>query len=657
MTDPGVPRPSASGIDWGRVWPVVAAFVAGVLVTVLVAAVIDGESGGTASSMSVSGSSSTTPAPTTGGGVTSSSDRPPPTTAAPSTTSPGGGGDVAAQSAEVIRWETFEVGLEAAGDHRWSDFPVQVRFEHPSTSTSAVVDAFWDGGRRWVARFAPPQDGEWRWSTSSDDAGLAGRTGAFTVSTPPAGEAAANANYRGHLRVSGDGRYLERTDGSPFFWLGDTAWWMHSDRCPLTAGPRTDGNSCADYLDDRAEKGYSVIALAMFDIHNANEDGYPFPCNAEPGSGNGDYSCLNEAHFRGLDQRLQQMWDRGLVAYANVSWLVGQQPNDETTPADAEALGRYLLARYGWMPMVLSLSGEYQYGYDEIGVLWTTEDWDAYGEYLQAHDPQDHPLTIHPSSSPRWRFDNPGAGNQSSSGEFHASEWLDVNSIQSGQNADRLRLNPERAAEDYARTPAKPVLHSEGFYLENTRNREPATDAQLRWQAYVPFLNGAFGHIYGANGIWQMYAGGDASDYPELNDEGLVRPWWEVMAHPSSTEIGRARDFYEARVGEWWTLVPHRDWLNTGTADYIDGVTDPHLAATGDGAKIVVYFGDLQPVDQATTATDPSLADRSWEPLWFDPRTGTTTAGEPVSADSDGVVRLPDRPGAGDWALVLTERP
>ena len=40
---------------------------------------------------------------------------------------------------------------------------------------------FWDGGKTWKARFAPPAAGEWTWSTASQDPGLDGATGKIQV--------------------------------------------------------------------------------------------------------------------------------------------------------------------------------------------------------------------------------------------------------------------------------------------------------------------------------------------------------------------------------------------------------------------------------------------------------------------------------------------
>jgi hypothetical protein len=305
--------------------------------------------------------------------------------------------------------------------------------------------------------------------------------------------------------------------------------------------------------------------------------------------------------------------------------------------------------------MVVSLSGEYQYGYDPNGVAWTADDWDEYGAYVQEHNPQDHPVTVHPSSADQWERTSEGAGRQSSSGEFHESEWLDLNSIQSGQRPERLWLNPARVADDYARTPTKPVLHAEGVYLENGRRRTSATRPQLRWQAYAALLNGALGHTYGANGIWQMYTGSDPEEYPILPDPTQTRPWWEVMDDPSSDDLGRAGDFFREQVGEWWELEPRREWLDVagGYADYRNDRTDPHLAATADATTMVAFFGELQGPTERATATDESLAGMEWDATWFNPESGETTSAGTVAAGRAGRLRFPDRPSAADWVLLM----
>src|SRR5262249_18837819 len=71
------------------------------------------------------------------------------------------------------------------------------------------------------------------------------------------------------LRVSENRRFLVRADGTPFFYLADTAWELFH---------RLDFEQAEDYLENRAAKGFTVIqavALAEFDgltEPNANGD-------------------------------------------------------------------------------------------------------------------------------------------------------------------------------------------------------------------------------------------------------------------------------------------------------------------------------------------------------------------------------------------------
>ena len=61
------------------------------------------------------------------------------------------------------------------------------------------------------------------------------------------------------LRVSSNGRFLNRDDGSPFYWFGDTAWELfHRDS-------REDAER---YLAKRVSQRFSIQAVVL-----AEEDG------------------------------------------------------------------------------------------------------------------------------------------------------------------------------------------------------------------------------------------------------------------------------------------------------------------------------------------------------------------------------------------------
>ncbi len=105
---------------------------------------------------------------------------------------------------------------------------------------------------------------------------------ALTCAAAPAARAAER------LRVT-DGRWLERADGTPFFYLGDTAWMLLQ---------RLDGDETERYLTNRAGKGFTVIQAVVLwseerrDLPNAGGDP-PLVDRAtlEP----------NEAYFRHVD--------------------------------------------------------------------------------------------------------------------------------------------------------------------------------------------------------------------------------------------------------------------------------------------------------------------------------------------------------------------
>lgn len=77
----------------------------------------------------------------------------------------------------------------------------------------------------------------------------------------------------GPLQVTANGHYLQHSDGTPFFWLGDTAWELFHRLTPEEIGR---------YLDNRSAKGFNVIqtvVLAEMDgLRTPNQLGrYPSP--------------------------------------------------------------------------------------------------------------------------------------------------------------------------------------------------------------------------------------------------------------------------------------------------------------------------------------------------------------------------------------------
>jgi len=94
------------------------------------------------------------------------------------------------------------------------------------------------------------------------DAGLAGQKGSFNA-LPPAGENALN-KHGGILRVSDDRRHLTYSDGTPFFWLGDTWWCCPSDLVPIDGSTKPGCASAYKTLvNKRQEQGFTIVQMGF----------------------------------------------------------------------------------------------------------------------------------------------------------------------------------------------------------------------------------------------------------------------------------------------------------------------------------------------------------------------------------------------------------
>jgi hypothetical protein len=140
------------------------------------------------------------------------------------------------------------------------------------------------------------------------------------------------------LKVSANKHYLVKDDGTPFFYLGDTAWELFH---------RLNREEADRYLEDRRRKGFTVIqAVALAEL-NGHKDPNAY--------GHLPLTDLDPGRPAVKPGEANDYWD-------HVDYIVNKANN----------LGLYI----GFLPTW----GKYWHGNPEA--LFTTENAEAYGEWL-----------------------------------------------------------------------------------------------------------------------------------------------------------------------------------------------------------------------------------------------------------------------------------
>lgn len=426
------------------------------------------------------------------------------------------------------------------------------------------------------------------------------------------------------LELADNGRYLQYSDGTPFLWIGDTAWELFH---------RLNREEADLYLENRAEKGFTVIqavALAELEGETRSNAYGDFPLvNKDPSSPNAGY-------FRHVDYIVEKAASLGMFTGLLPTWGSYWKTNAENkrrlfTVENAYSYGLFLGRRYIGKPVIWILGGDQNP--DNPGEKEIIE---AMARGLREGDKGSHLITYHPRGPGR------------SSDYFHTAPWLDFNMFQSS-HAARGFDNGLFAEHDYKLTPVKPTLDGEpryenmmvGFYYQGNHPAVKFTSYDTRTAAYWSILAGACGHTYGNNNIWQMWR-------PfERGVIGAEIPWYQAIDHPGSFEMSYLRKFFEDNP--WYKLKPAQELILDGP---LSGASKLRAALADDGSFIVVY----SPRGEAFTLNlDPISSVRITE-KWYDPRYGTYFT---IHSADTRTIKTYTPPSAGDgcdWLLVVEAR-
>lgn len=436
----------------------------------------------------------------------------------------------------------------------------------------------------------------------------------------------ASGAVRGRLQVAPNGRALQYSDGTPFFYLGDTAWELFH---------RLNREEAARYLEDRARKGFTVIqAVALSEL-----DGLTVP-NAYGALPliDKDPSRPNEAYFAHVDFIVEKAEALGLHIGFLPTWGKYWKTSEANifTPDKARAYGQFLGRRYRQRAVIWILGGDQNVVTPEERAIV-----DAMAAGLKDGDGGTHLITFHPRG--------PGQ----SSRQLQDAPWLDFHMTQSS-HAARDHDTGLYAEHDLALTPVRPTLDGEpryeaipvGFYLKDHDRIDRFDDYDARQAAWWAVMAGACGHTYGNNNIWQMWQPGRA---PALNANV---PWFEAIDHPGARQVGLLRRFMEAQHFE--SLVADQHLIIDGP---MHGGSKIRAMRAPDGTRVIVYTPRGEPFTLDQSVLKAAFVRQSW----FDPRYGVSyefrLSGRAWDQQTFQTYTPPTSGRGQDWVLVLESAP
>lgn len=517
----------------------------------------------------------------------------------------------------------------------FNEMEVDVIFKAPD-GEEWRVPAFWAGDNLFRARFAAPRPGRYTYRAvweSLAETGLADAVGEIEVAPY---QGAHTLYRRGRLLVAGTRRTLQHTDGTPFFWMGDT-WWMG-----LTT--RLDWPHGMQLLTaDRVAKGFTLIQIVVgplpdFDARDAswhrqqaNEAGWPWEK---------DWARINPGYYDLADLKIHHLVDSGLVPCIVGMWgfylpFMGVQR--------AKQHWRNLVARYAAYPVVWCIAGEVTMPtYSSFGDpargesarKLQREGWTEVARYVRETDPFHNPLTAHPSYP--------------DSREMLLDEsLLDIDMLQTGHDGYRaLRPTVETVNACIAKQPRMPVVNSEVCY----EGIMGASQQEIqRFVFWTSITSGSAGHTYGAQGIWAMSSRDDPFNGSTASwGDGF---WQDVMHYPGSAQVALGRKLLERYP--WWLFEPRQDPL----------LPDGRLSAfaTGIPGAIAVYYLPMNCLSPELLGMNPAWggpeavtveAGTSYAAYFLNPRTGAQVDVGSVQ-DASGKWAIPRKPTMEDWLLVL----
>jgi len=480
-----------------------------------------------------------------------------------------------------------------------------------------------------------------------------------------------SADKLSDLRVSENGRFLVRKDGTGFFPLADTAWAI---------AWRLNRSEVEMYLQRRKEQKFNTIALIAFPSYEggkviANVYGdHAFEVNGgryEPlrpivTPGRNPENSTEYDYWDHLEYIIDSSESKGMYVVLLPAWgsrVAGDWGNGKATPeiifnsTSAYKYGRWIGQRFKSKKNIIWMMGGDRsavYGkkdYRNVFRAMAEGVADGVNGINQQDTKADYSTTLMSYHPRKWM--------PNSSEWFHKDAWLDFNSIQD-QPKDQILASEL----DYGLNPAKPTWLFEGGY---EHRRRVYKDWQIRFQSYQTVFAGGFGITYGNMNTFHFGENVIGLDKPVAT--GKAGKWESGLDDPGAMDMQHLFSLMTLMSNhQFLDRIPDQSLIDgdEGGMEGTEGAISNRLQATR-GRK-----GDYAMIYSANGRNIRVKMNRLAAPLmnafWFNPRNGKWrikdrdfTNRRPfvknIPSGQAAPIREFDPPGSvgdgNDWVLVL----
>ena len=470
------------------------------------------------------------------------------------------------------------------------------------------------------------------------------------------------------LRVSENGRFLVRKDGSGFFPLADTAWAI---------AWRLNRGEVEKYLQHRKDQKFNMVALIAFPSYESDVVANAYgdnPFEVSSGKWNplrpiitpdgSPENVVEYDYWDHLEYIIDASESKGMYVVLLPTWgsyVAGSWGGENTSEIIFDSTNSY---EYGcWVGqrfknkknIIWMMGGDRNAVYDDKdyrSVFRAIAEGVADGiNGINQQDTKADYSTTLMSYHPRKYMPN-------SSEWFHNDPWLDFNSTQ-----DQPKDQTTAIKLDYGLDPTKPTWLFEGRYENYVRKNDIYKDWQIRFQSYQTVFAGGFGVTYGH---MNMFGFGMKEAHITLDPD---REWESSLDDLGTMDMQHLVKLMTSLSNDQFLdRIPDQSLIDgdEGGMDGSEGVRSNRLQATC-GSK-----GDFAMIYSANGRNIRLRMNRLAAPLmnafWFNPRNGKWWIRDRVFTDRGPFVEhIPSGPGApirefdppgnvgngNDWVLVL----